>query len=269
MKWFWLGGLLCCAACARIDASQLSWGLPHNGMLIGGEALQPVAGVLSLARPRDSTRYGTTALITALGDAATAVTRQHPGGVPLRVGDVAAPRGGKHPRHRSHRTGRDVDVMFFMLDRDDKSVRSKAFAIDRFGVAVRGDNKGSPVFFDTPRNWAFVRSLISNDALRTQWIFVSRGVKSLLLRHALDVEKDPEILTRAAWILHQPTNGRSHNDHFHIRVACGPRSVALGCVDPAPHWPWWREHAKLPTRAPSLSDSAVVSLLTAADQLAE
>ena len=237
----------------RLGQNELSYGLPYRGHLRHGSALEASANV-TLARPRDSTRFGLKALTNALQKAGDDVTKAHPNSLKLKVGDLAAPRGGPHFRHHSHRSGRDVDVMFYLLDQSGQAVKDRAYAHDRFGIAVQ-EKSNSIRVFDTARNWSFVRSLLSNPTIDVQWIFVSAGVKAKLLNYASFVETDPSVLSKAMWVLHQPSNGRSHDDHFHVRIACGAHQRSLGCQDPEPFWPWWSdEQEKLSDAAPPLRD---------------
>lgn len=239
--------------------SSVSVGLPFDGFLRKGVAIA-TNSALKLARPQDKTRYGLPELASAIEAAADSVQEKHGAAIPLRVGDLASPQGGAHPRHKSHRSGRDADIMFYVLNEKGKPVNDRAHAYDQFGVAVQARNLPLRVF-DVERNWTFVRSLLTNPHIRVQWIFVSKGVKSLLLDYAIQAERDPEVIAQAMWILHQPSNGRSHNDHFHVRIACGPKQRALGCVDTEPYWPWWRDDFEKGTEAmPVLSDERITDL---------
>lgn len=60
-------------------------------------------------------RYGSDTLVNLLVRAAATVTRQFPGSV-LGVGDLSRAGGGSLGGHRSHQSGRDVDLHFYALD---------------------------------------------------------------------------------------------------------------------------------------------------------
>jgi penicillin-insensitive murein endopeptidase len=210
-------------------------------------------------------------MVAAVTRAASAVVHAYPGGAPLRVGDVSFPNGGRHPRHGSHRVGRDVDVIFYLTDATGRSVRGRGWlGFDRFGaaretVAPEGAAPSNDVFFfDDARNWHFVRTLLSDDEVPVQWIFCSRGIKARLLEYAVRIEEDPEVVFRAAWVLHQPARGHPHHDHFHVRVACTAAEQAAGCVNTGPVWPWIRSAVEKPAIAPgNLSDEAIIEALLA------
>ena len=218
------------------------------------------------ARPGESTRFGTPRLVEALRRAFASVKRTFPATPPMRVGDLSYPRGGRHPRHGSHRSGRDADLIFYATDLEGRPVQGRGWvAYDRFGVGVEPEEHGGrTLLFDDARNWHFVRTLLLDEDAQVQWIFVSRGVKSRLLRFAAAHEPDEELLVRAAWVLHQPTGASPHADHFHVRVACGPEQRALGCRDRGPMWSWWRDEAikrVAPHEVPALDDGQLLQAL--------
>lgn len=225
-----------CAEWQPVPGSSV--GLPSSGWLAGGVSLPDRGEGFVRGRPGEPTRFGTERLVRALERAALAVSTAFPSGAALRVGDLSAPGGGEHERHASHRTGRDADLVFYLTDLAGRSIDGQAAAFDRHGIARLSN--GELVRFDVARNWELVRTLLLDREARVQWIFCSHGVKSMLLRYAAEHETDPDALVRATLVLHQPSRGRPHDDHFHVRVLCGPDDVASGCRDQGPHWTWHR-----------------------------
>jgi penicillin-insensitive murein endopeptidase len=161
-----------------------------------------------------------------------------------------------------------VDVLFFLSDARGRSVRGRGFyAFDRRGVSVRSDAPaGGPprelAFFDVARNWALVRELVLDEQALVQWIFCADGVKAQLLAYGAAHEPNPQALVRAAYVLHQPSRGRIHDDHFHIRIGCSAQDRMTGCVDPGPVWPWFRnDHEKPAWEGPGNDDATLVQAL--------
>lgn len=228
-------------------------GRPNAGWLPGGVPLPDRGEGYVRARPGEATRWGTPRLVGAIERAAAAVARRYPGGAPLRVGDLSWPRGGRHPRHGSHRSGRDVDLLFYLVGAAGQPTRGRGWlAIDRFGVA-REDRRpggvpgsGALFFLDEARSWWLVRSLLADPEAPVQWIFVSNGVKARLLDWARRHEPDPALLFQAIWTLHEPSRGAPHDDHFHVRLACTAEERATGCDDYGPIWPWLRKAIEKP-----------------------
>jgi penicillin-insensitive murein endopeptidase len=228
-----------------------SVGLPNLGMLRGGDALRVRGTGYMLARPTDPTRFANATLLGALERAFASVQARFPGTPAMRVGDLAYRSGGKHARHGSHRNGRDADVIFHAVDAAGLPVQGSGFlAYDRFGVARAPSSPNAPahtaqpILLDVARNWHFVRTLLLDEASLTQWIFCSSGVKAQLLAYAAEHEPEPEALMRAATVLHQPSEGRPHDDHFHIRVLCTAEERAAGCLEYGPVWPWLRDRVE-------------------------
>jgi len=262
--------LLFCAvsACGLTPRASepTSIGSATRGALQRGAALGERGPGFIRARPGEDTRWSTPLLVELLERVAATVAREHPAGAPLVIGDLSARDGGRHARHGSHRSGRDADLLFYLLEPSGRSQRGSGFyAFDERGAATVLD-RTLPVhglaLFDLARNWALVRALLLDDVAPVQWIFCAEGIKARLLAYARAVERDPRALVRAAYVLHQPTSGNPHRDHFHVRIACTARERALGCLDTGPVWPWFRlEHEKPAFDTGSADDTTLVRAL--------
>ena len=218
-------------------------------------------------RPGEGTQFGTPTLVGAIERAARQVAEAFPGGHPLRVGDLSMPRGGVHSRHRTHRTGRDADLLFFARDAGGLAGHGDGWLrFDRLGLATLRDR----VFrFDEARNWHLVRTLLMDEQARVKWLFCSNELKARLLRYAARYERSPQAVVRATWVLHQPTHGETHDDHFHLRVGCGTTERSLGCREQAPHWPWLSDTARKedPRASAAASDTHLVGWLLAEEHV--
>jgi penicillin-insensitive murein endopeptidase len=60
-------------------------------------------------------------------------------------------------------------------------------------------------------------------------VFVSNGLRSLLIHYARNHGADPSVVARAEATLHQPPRGSPHTNHFHVRIACP--SGDASCVE--------------------------------------
>lgn len=244
---------LCATGCLGLTPAPdepVSFGGTSHGLLCNGVALPDRGDGFVRARPGEATCYGTPRLVEVLGRAFAEVNHRFAGTAPMRVGDLASPHGGRHHRHGSHRSGRDADLLFYVTDPAGRSRVGRGWlAYNRFGFAVeRSEEEGGPAggifLFDDARNWHFVRTLLLDQVGAVQWIFVSRGVKARLLRWAAAHEPDPQVITRAAYVLHQPQRASPHDDHFHVRVLCTSHERAYGCRNGGPIWPWLRDREK-------------------------
>ena len=93
---------------------SLSVGLPNAGWQIRAKQLKksPSLWIQDKSVPYS---YGHPALVLMLNRTAKQIARQNPGSV-LLVGDLSREYGGPPAGHRSHQSGRDADVGFFVTD---------------------------------------------------------------------------------------------------------------------------------------------------------
>jgi len=220
-----------------------SVGLPNQGVLTSGKEL-PESGV-GFERYRKSSQhyFGVPRLVTAVEKAAADVARASPGGSPLFVGDLSAQNGGKIPNHASHRSGRDVDLLYFATSVYGQPVDSPGFvSIGSDGLA-QVPSSGRFVRLDVAREWALVRSLLTNPKIDVLWMFVSRDIEALLVQRARALNEPTELVWHAEQVLHQPRDSAPHDDHLHLRIACTPAETLGGCEGGGPHWPWFADLA--------------------------
>jgi penicillin-insensitive murein endopeptidase len=217
--------------------ASVSVGTAMGGFLEQGEVL-PKKGLgfrirkETLAR---KARFGTRELVALVEDAAHRVAKKKPGSAVV-VGDLSAPRGGELERHASHRSGRDVDFLFYLTDMKGRPVVNSEF----IPVDANGFSTEPPMAFkfDIPRNWALVEALLLSRRATVQWIFVADRLRDLLLAHAQEQGVSPKILEMARQVLRQP-GPQTHVDHFHVRIYCSPDHKPR-CVDTGPRWAWAR-----------------------------
>lgn len=209
---------------------SLSWGLPNRGRLVNGAALDAVGPHWRSIRPEVGRLYGTSELVDGLRWAAERLRAADPEAPPLALGDLSGEGGGRAPRHRSHQNGRDADVNFFWTDAAGTPLFSERMV--GFDSRGRGTYAGKAVRFDAKRNWALVAGLLTNPYFgrRVRWVFVSRGLRALLLKEAAASGAAAPLVERAAQVLAQPP-GSSHRNHFHLRIACSAEDLAQGCRD--------------------------------------
>lgn len=188
-----------------------SLGSPSSGKLVGGKRIERskalrVVGSLQFALP---------SLVDMLERSANTVAKRFPGSV-LTVGDLSAKEGGEVSGHRSHESGRDADVGFY-LKKGNASFMPGRFA----AIAEDGKVVGIPgARFDDERNWALVQAWLNDSEGRVLQIFVAKHVRARLLAQAERSGASAALRTRAAEVLMQPSHALPHDNHFHVRVAC-------------------------------------------------
>ena len=179
--------------------------------------------------------------------AAIAVHEAMPGN-DLTFGDLAREAGGDIPGHGSHRSGRDADVYFYLLDEDDEPFDAKAIPLDFDGKGVDFGDLTDPdddveVHIDLPRTWRFVQELLAqDDDVMIGRIFVVEHLRSMLLEEAKRQKAPKDVVALFEDVTCQPK--APHDDHFHIRVFCSTDDIGEGCEDTRPLFPWHKKRLK-------------------------
>ncbi|MFO7177919.1 MAG: penicillin-insensitive murein endopeptidase [Pseudomonadota bacterium] len=178
---------------------SVSFGTPNRGALFNGVAAE-ASHLYELVKPDDA--WGTRETIDYLNAAIRKVHAAFPDTPPLRLGHISAKTGGRLRPHVSHQSGRDVDISFYYTD------DSPWYA--------RATKKN----FDLPRNWAFVKALITETDIEI--ILVDRSIVNLLQKFALDSGEDPfwvRSIFRGFPGQQRPIvrHASGHATHFHLR----------------------------------------------------
>lgn len=177
---------------------SVSVGLAEAGRLINGIQLKP-GDAWTVSTPAQA--WGTQETIDFLMAAARAVKARLPTAPLLRVGHIGNPEGGYLRPHKSHQSGRDVDLGFYYPD----------------GASRPRRHIGRIPEIDLAANWELVKALIV--LTDVQVILVDRQIQKQLYQYALDQGED------RAWLDSVFRSGadslvkhaRRHRDHFHVR----------------------------------------------------
>ncbi len=207
----------------------MSVGSPNRGWLVRGAHLESDANLL--VKPSSvPNSYGTDELVGLLHRIADRIAAEAPG-LRLHVGDLSADGGGRHRPHRSHRTGRDADVGFYLSGEDGRPHLGPRFLdIDREGVA-RADPS---VRLDEEHTWRVVELLVTELDVPVQTIFVAPHVRARLLDAGRRLGASDETLARAEAVL---TPERAHTNHMHVRIYC-PIGDVPRCDETPPYHAW-------------------------------
>jgi penicillin-insensitive murein endopeptidase len=236
-----------------------SIGFPHEGMITDAVPLPRKGEGYALLR-KNGVNWGNRRLVAAIEASAREVTRAR-SGARLIVGDLSARYGGSASGHRSHRSGRDADLLLYVATPDGRPMDSPGFV--RFGpdglgdTAVKDEDSEAPakakaparaakakkggggfVRLDVEREWLLIKSLISSREANVQWLFLARWLEALVIEYARARGEDPELVWYAENVLLQPGDSAAHDDHLHLRIACTPEEAVAGCLGGGPYWPW-------------------------------
>jgi penicillin-insensitive murein endopeptidase len=217
---------------ARRSAGSIALGNTSRGGLID-PAMVPDAGEFHYILPAHlgrPTHYGTDELVELLLTSAEQVAAAFPASR-LAVGNLSVFDGGRISWSRSHNSGRDVDLGFFIRDKEGADLPLETLVHIRRSGAV-AEIPGAT--FDTERNWAVVKALLTSETANVQWIFIYAPLERMLLAHAAKLGEPQALIDKAATIMHQPGDSAPHDDHFHIRIFCTLDDRLEGCRNTGP-----------------------------------
>ena len=184
-----------------------SIGAATRGRLVHAEQLTPHLGYVI----RDIGRaWGTLESVRWIVEAFEAVRARFGGGVRVRVHDLSSEHGGPMRDHRSHQSGRDVDISYFQ-----NHCRGGVCRFARIG----------PAQLDAARQWTLLESWLKSD--RVEAVFIDYGLQRPLYEQAREGGASRQELER--WFQYPRGRGhpggivrhfRSHRDHLHARFRC-------------------------------------------------
>lgn len=183
-----------------------SIGAPNRGQLENAEQLPRHRGYVM----RDPQRaYATLETTLWMLDAFDAVLEAHPRSPRVRVHDISRREGGRMRGHRSHQSGRDVDIAYY---------QKRCSGPCRF-------RRLQPDQLDAARQWTLLESWLRQD--RVEAIFIDYRLQEPLYNEARRRGATRGQLRR--WF--QYPSGRTyplgrvrhfpkHRDHLHVRFSC-------------------------------------------------
>ena len=247
---------------------SLSVGDTSHGALIHGAAVRESAalGILPEQRARDL-RYGTEELVALIEHAAEALHQSS--GTRMWIGNLSRRGGGDIRYSVSHNSGRDADLALCYLDHKGKPVDPPELVpLNGQGLA-----RGRNLRFDAGRTWTVIKALLTYPTSQVQYLFLASPLRDQVLAHAVAAKEPAALIQLAATVIRQPSDGASHNDHLHLRLACSERDVTAGCRHTGVVHPWTNLHepsrrATLTRCARSLDDDDAEERKRAVERLA-
>ncbi len=185
-----------------------SVGVPWCGHISGARQLTEHPGYVLRNADRS---WGTSRTITRLRRAFDVVRRRHRDAPRVRVHDLSLPGGGPIDDHRSHQSGRDVDITYYR----------------RTGCGPSGCplERVDPEELDVRRQWTLFHTWLSRSDAEA--IYVDYALQRALYREAR--RRGATRAQLRQWFQH-PRGRRNpegvirhfpnHRDHFHVRFAC-------------------------------------------------
>ncbi len=198
------------------DEPSRSIGPPTDGQLVAG-CRMPAQGPGYIAVGANV--FGTDNTVALLQMAAYRVTQQFQGVPAVVIGAISADGGGFLKPHKSHQSGRDVDIAYLRTTKGQPR---------RFELTDASN-------LDMERTWAFLEALLSTGEVG--WVFMDYEIQALLYEALLDngwteqglapIFQYPAGANVARGVIRHATG---HADHFHVRFRC-PERDKPDCVD--------------------------------------
>lgn len=183
-----------------------SVGGPTRGSLRDAQCLpESGPGFIAFSENRCATDETIRLLLFAIGE----VMREYPSSPPVVIGALSRPTGGRLKPHKSHRSGRDVDIGYFAVK--DRPMRT-------FTDLSRDE-------IDYDKTFYLMAALIATG--RVDFLFVNYALQPRFVEAARRLGYDDEQISylfqyprgrgsRTGLIRH----ARGHLRHFHVRFAC-------------------------------------------------
>ena len=178
---------------------SVSIGSPNAGQLLNG-VRPPISSTYHLVDPEHA--WGTEETVNALCHSLDIVAQRHPGTPVIDIGHLSARRGGPLRPHRSHQSGRDVDLGLYYSNKNT-----------RWYTYSNGEN------LDVPRTWILIKTLAKDTDI--EMILLDHHLQEIVESHALSVEQDSHWVhilfhgdgSKPPLLRHSP----GHATHLHLR----------------------------------------------------
>lgn len=188
------------------DDVAMSIASANRGRIANAEPMPPGDNYVILYPHRSFGTYYTVSEITRVMDA---YKIRYPDADPLIIGDLSFRTGGRIKPHKSHQSGRDVDITYPRLD-DPPNYR-------RFHPIKRRN-------VDVEKALWLIKSFI--DGGQVEYMFVDRGLQYLLAKEARRQGAPEEWIQKTFQYPHHKgtaaliRHARGHAKHFHVRFKC-------------------------------------------------
>lgn len=195
---------------------SFSVGHAHTGFLVNGVRM-PSGDEWTVGVPQHA--WGTEETVANLIYCIRQVAAAFPNTPRVILGSLSPEHGGPAPPHKSHRTGRDVDIYLYRLP----------------GFGDRWNKTATAEDLDRARTWALMRAFITETDI--DFILLDKKIQALIEDYALSLGEDAHWIEElfhgngkpySAVIKHVP----GHGAHMHVRfVSAAARERARRSYD--------------------------------------
>jgi penicillin-insensitive murein endopeptidase len=191
------------------SVGPISVGAPNRGRLFNGVQM-PKSDRWKQNDPGNA--WGTQETVDSIVRAIDRVHAAHKDSPPLIIGHISAKGGGRLKPHKSHQSGRDVDLSYFYNE-------PKTW----YAVATEKN-------LDKPRTWTLVKAFLEDP--NTEMILIDTSLQKVLMAHALAVGEDKSFVERVFQVSGKAKSplirhAKGHATHVHVRFF-SPSAQASG-----------------------------------------
>jgi len=190
----------------KIPSPARSIGKPSGGSLVDGRCIgSDGPGFVHPGEASCATDEVVMLVLFAVGE----ILRDYPNSAPVVIGDLSLPEGGTLAPHKSHTSGRDVDIGFFA--RDNKRLRT-------FGDL-------DPANIDFEKSLSLMVNLVATG--KVQFIFINYALQPYFIDAARSMGYDPQ---QIEYLFQYPRGKKAdagvvrhsegHFRHAHVRFIC-------------------------------------------------
>ncbi len=191
------------------SVGPLSLGAPNAGALVNGVQM-PKSDKWTVSDP--SCAWGTQETVDAIARSIEKVAADHPGAPPLAIGHISSRKGGHLSPHRSHQSGRDVDLGYYHAPPRASFVRATEQNLD------------------LERTFALVKTIVRETDV--DLVLIDTAVQRLLVNHARQKGEDEAWIDQVFQVRGKNPrpvvrHARGHGNHLHVRFV-SPVAQELG-----------------------------------------
>lgn len=190
----------------RVRGGGLSIGKPNRGRLVRGVELPERPDLYTRRKPDEA--YGSTHTVVQMLAAFTRFRHESGYKGEVGIGGMSRARGGRFRPHKSHQSGRDVDIRLPLL------------------ASAQGKKHPTSADVDWKATWQLMRSFIETGEV--EYIFLDYKLQKRIYKAAREAGVSKEQID--AW-LQWPAKSRTnkgvirhvegHTSHMHVRIRCG------------------------------------------------
>lgn len=198
-------GLAAKLAQIRVRAGGLSIGRASRGRLVRGVELPERPDLYTRRKPEES--WGSSHTIAQLMAAVTRFRHETGFDRAVVIGGISKPRGGRFRPHKSHQSGRDIDIRMPLL------------------ASAEGKKHTSAADIDWRATWRLIHAFIVGG--QVEYVFLEHSLQKRLYKAARESGATKEQLAQwLQWPNKPKTNKglirhvKGHVVHFHVRIRC-------------------------------------------------